>query len=210
MRRNPLGDNAECERLRTRRNSLNFQISRLHQDQERLDARIRSIEIRIADKEADLRALGRDTFNPQPHDTVDADRRRRGRERPKTPWGVFGDAVGQYVQDLRRRWIESEIRDLRREADPFIRERMRVTAQRNDLIAERARKPSIRCAGPGAWAFEPVALLSRPSAASAGILGRSRSNRSRIALRASGIAGLWTFKQKPPPACTGGGSFRHA
>lgn len=58
MRRNPLGDNVECERLRNLRNSLNFQIGRLHRDQERLNAQIRSIEIRIADKKADLRALG--------------------------------------------------------------------------------------------------------------------------------------------------------
>ena len=151
MRQNPLGESETCSNLRVQRNSLNRQISDLKRQQDDLSAVVRRIEIRIADKEADLRALGRDTFNPQPHDPVDTDRRRRGRERPKTPWGVFGDAVGQNVQDLRRRRIESEIRDLRREADPLIRERMRVTAHRNDLIAERAQTVdqmrSARCVG---------------------------------------------------------------
>ena len=138
MRQNPLGESETCSNLRAQRNSLNRQISDLKDQQDRLSARIRQIEIRIADKEGDLRALGRDTFNPQMHDPVDADRRRRGRERPKTPWDVVAHVVGESVQDVRRRSIESDIRDLRRDVDPLIRERMRVTAQRNDLIAERA------------------------------------------------------------------------
>lgn len=185
MRRIPLGDNAECEQLRSRRNRLNFQISRLHQDQERLSAQIRSIEIRIADKEAELRTLGRDTFDPKPHDPVDADRRRRGRERPKTPWGVVADVVDENIQDLRRRSIERDIRDRRREADPFIRDRMSVTAQRNDLIAERAQT-------------NDDMRRDLPEIC--------RSNRYRIALCASGIGGAWSFKQKPPPDRSGGGS----
>lgn len=138
MRHNLLGESETCADLRARRNSLNRQISDLKDQQDILNARIRQIEIRIADNEGDLRALGRDAFHPQPHDPVDADRRRRGREKPRTPWGALVDVAGRNVQDLRGRNIESEIRDLRRDADPLIRERMSVTVQRNDLIAERA------------------------------------------------------------------------
>lgn len=151
MRQNLLGESETYSNLRAQRNSLNRQISDLKRQQDDLSAVIRRIQIRIADKEAELRALGSDTFNPQMHDPVDADRRRRGRERPKTPWDIVAHVVSDNVQDVRRRSLESDIRNLRRDADPFIRERMRITAQRNDLIAERAQTVSemrnIRCVG---------------------------------------------------------------
>lgn len=113
MRQNPLGESETCSNLRAQRNSLNGQISDLKDQQDRLNTRIRQIDIRIADKEAELQALGREAFNPQMHDPVDADRRRRGRERPKTPWDIVAHVVREHVQDVRRRSVESEIRDPR-------------------------------------------------------------------------------------------------